>query len=309
MWRWTRLSLLVGVTVGLAASGVYYVLEWAEAILLYRTAGLQQPPFGAAMRLFDSGNTEPVWWLLMLLPAAGGLVTGLVIWFFAPEARGAGVNEVIDAYHNHRGRIRTRVPIVKLIATLATLGTGGSAGREGPMAQIGAGFGSFIAVRLKLRARERRLLLLAGAAGGISALFHTPLGAALWSLEVLYRSDFESDGMFPCLVSSVTAYSITTVIFDQGSLFTVPVSYEFAPLQLVFYGVLGLACAPFAVLWLKLPKFMASCWQRLPVPPWATPAIGGLLLGIFCLGVPWVFASGYGWMQDALRPVDARKFR
>ncbi|WP_428269625.1 chloride channel protein [Haliangium sp.] len=305
LFRWARLSLLVGAVVGLAAAGVFWVLEWGESLLIERleifpvvdTAGLGK-------RVLSSGGTlQSV--LLLLSPALGGLVAGLVIWRFAPETAGTGVDQVLDAYHNRRGRMRSRVPIVKMVATLFTLGSGGSAGREGPMAQIGAGFGSYLATRLGLGARERRLLLLAGAAGGISALFRAPLGAALWALEILYRRDFESEGLFPCLVSSVTAYSVFTTIYEQGSLFHVSEDYHFAPLQLVFYAIMAVACAPMGVLWVKLEVGSnVRVWQRLPIPIWLKPAIGGLLLGAMCVVLPWVFSTGYGWMQDALRPVD-----
>ena len=289
-------SLVFGLVVGLAASGVFYVLEAGGALMLSGLGGVE--------RQFDHSDIGNIWWLLLTLPTMGGLAAGLVIWRFAPETKGAGVDAVVDAYHNKKGRIRTRVPVVKLVATLFTLGTGGSAGREGPMAQIGAGVGSRVARALQLSPRERRLLLLAGAAGGVAALFRAPLGAALWSLEVLYHNDFESEGLFPCLVSSVTAYSVFTMIFGAGSLFSVPVSYNFHPAQLVFYAILGLACAPLAVLWLKLTRFQGRVWDRIKVPAWAKPAIGGFCLGALCLAVPWVFASGYGWMQDALRPID-----
>ena len=105
---------------------------------------------------------DPEWlWALLLVPSAGGLLAGLVIWRFAPETAGAGTGAVVDAFHNRDGQMRRRVPVVKLIATLFTLGSGGSAGREGPMAQIGAGFGSFVANTFGLSARERRLLLRA----------------------------------------------------------------------------------------------------------------------------------------------------
>ncbi|RMH38865.1 MAG: chloride channel protein [Deltaproteobacteria bacterium] len=306
LWRWAKLSLIVGAFAGLAAAGAFYVLEWAEAAVLYRLVGLRNPPYGAGEHLFSHESAGPVvWWLVLLVPAAGGLCAGLLSWRFAPEARGHGTDAMIEAFHFKRGRIRARVPFVKLLASLFTLGTGGSGGREGPMAQMGAGFGSYLSDLLGLGVRERRLLLLAGAAGGISALFRAPLGAALWALEVLYRDDFESDGMFPCLISSVTAYSVFTSIFGQGSLFAAPVTYEFRPEQLVFYAALGLACAPLGVLWIKL--FYGTerrVFDRLPVPPWLKPALGGLAVGALALALPWVFGGGYGWMQDALRTID-----
>ncbi len=306
LWRWGRLSLAVGAVVGLAAVGVYAVLEWGESLLV-RGVDIFPPmeTEGVGKRILSPGSSISAWWLLLLSPAIGGLIAGLIIWRFAPETRGAGVNEVLDAYHNRKGRIRLRVPIVKLVATLFTLGSGGSAGREGPMAQIGAGVGSYLGSKLGLSARERRLLLLAGAAGGISALFRAPLGAALWSLEILYREDFESDGLFPALVSSVTAYSVFTIIYGQGSLFHVDVGYVFHPAQLVFYGLLALACTPLALFWIGLFRFSQErIWQPMKAPMWLKPAIGGLALGLISIAVPQVFSTGYGWMQDALRTVD-----
>ncbi len=301
LWRWIKLSVGVGLVVGLAAVGVAWILDGGHTFLL--------------RELGDSSNTVPElrshWWLLLLLPSVGGLAVGLISWLWAPEVAGAGVDPMIDAYHNRDGRMRRRVPSAKLIATLFTLGTGGSAGREGPMAQIGAGFGSYLATRFGLSARERRLLLLAGAAGGISALFRTPLGAALWSLEVLYKDDFESDGLFPSLVSSVTSYSVFTSLRGPGSLFSVldqsglPVSFDFNPTQLLLFAVLGLACGPLGALWIKwLDITRQKLWPALPIPVWTRPAVGGLLLGTLCVAVPWVFGSGTTWIQDALRAVD-----
>lgn len=299
--RWARLSMLVGLVVGLAAAGVFWVLEWGESLLVHRLAESSLvSTHGPSKHLFAGGG---YWWIILLAPALGGLLAGLVIWRFAPECKGPGINEVLDSYHNQSGYMRPRVLIVKLIATLFTLGGGGSAGREGPMSQIGAGFGSYLGTKLGLSTRERRLLLLAGAAGGISALFRAPLGAAVWSLEILYRKDFESEGLFPSLVSSVTAYSVFTTIYEPGSLFHVPIRYSFHPTQLFFYALMALACALLGLFWVKfLTVSEHRFWEPLDVPPWLKPALGGLALGALSLAVPWVFSAGYGWVQDALRP-------
>lgn len=308
LWRWTRLSVIVGLVTGLAAAGVFWVLHWGESLLVARIDTFDGARFLDTARLGQrilSPGGPAQWMLLLFAPALGGLVAGLVMWRFAPETMGAGIGQVIDAYHNRAGRMRKRVPAVKLVATLFTLGSGGSAGPEGPMAQIGAGLGSYAADRLGLSTRDRRLLLLAGAAGGISALFRAPLGAALWSLEILYRKDFESEALFPCLVSSVTAYSVFTTVYEPGSLFFVSARYEFQPLQLVFYGLMAVACAPFGLLWIALLRNAhARFWTRLPVPMWLKPALGGLGLGALCVALPWVFSTGYAWMQDALHPLD-----
>src|SRR5262249_22672558 len=146
-------------------------------------------------------------WLLVLLPALGGLASGLLTTKVAPETQGGGGDAMIDAFHHRGGVVRKRVAWVKALASIATLGTGGAGGREGPTMQIGAGLGSTIAQWLKVGTRERRILLIAGVAAGISAVFRTPLGAALLATEVLYRDDFESDALVPALLASVVSYS------------------------------------------------------------------------------------------------------
>lgn len=304
LWRWIKLSVGVGLVVGLVAVGVVWILDEGQELLLNRLGGFTH----------SVPDLRARWWLVLLLPTAGGLIVGFIIWKIAPEVAGKGVDPVIDAYHNQRGVIRRRVPLAKLVATLFTLGTGGSAGREGPMAQIGAGFASYFATRFGLSARERRLLLLAGAAGGISALFRAPLGASLWALEVLYRDDFESEGLFPCLISSVTSYSVFTAITGPGALFTVldatghPATFDFDPAQLLFFAILGLASGVVGAVWVKWMGWSKTrFWPNIPVPTWARPALGGLLLGALCLAVPWVFGSGYGWLHDVLRGLDDPK--
>ena len=107
------------------------------------------------------------WWLVVLVPAVGGLISGILVFTWAPEAEGHGTDAMIRAFHKGGGLIRTRVPIIKAVASIITIGTGGSAGQEGPIAQIGAGFGSWLGRSLKLPPTDRRLLMLAGAAGGI----------------------------------------------------------------------------------------------------------------------------------------------
>lgn len=164
----------------------------------------------------------------MLLPAMGGLVSGWIVYTFAPEAEGHGTDAAIDAYHRKGGFIRGRVPIVKTITSAITLTTGGSGGREGPIAQIGAGFGSFLATTLKLSERERRIMMAAGIGAGVGSIFRAPLAGALFAAEVLYRDpEFESEVIIPAGISSVVAYCLFCLVFGWGSLFeSLPSSLE-----------------------------------------------------------------------------------
>lgn len=191
------LSVMVGLVTGSAAVLFYFATNSIEHLFLNNLAGYHPPREGAeavlAMgdQMIDTLAVDHRWFLF-LVPVIGGLISGFLVFKFAPEAEGHGTDAAIDAFHNKGGIIRGRVPIIKGLASIATIGTGGSAGREGPIAQIGAGFGSFIASKLRLTSADRRILLLAGMAGGIGATFRAPLGGALFAVEVLYKNpEFE----------------------------------------------------------------------------------------------------------------------
>jgi len=239
------------------------------------------------------------WWLVMLVPAVGGLISGILVFTWAPEAEGHGTDAMIRAFHRGGGMIRTRVPLIKAISSIITIGTGGSAGQEGPIAQIGAGFGSWLAHLLKLSPGDRRLLVLAGAAGGVGAIFRAPLGGALFAGEVLYSSTaFESAALLPCLASSIVAYSTFALFITPQPIFSLPAMSFRGLRELPMFMVLTLACA--AVGWLYVRVFYGLrdwFFKPLPIPKHLKPALGGLLLGILAVGFPQVMTGGYGWVQ------------
>jgi CIC family chloride channel protein len=245
--------------------------------------------------LFTPPDFETAKWVMFLLPAAGGLLAGIIIFTFAPEAEGHGTDAVIDAYNNKRGIIRKRVPIIKAISSIITIGTGGSAGREGPIAQIGAGFGSALATFLKLSDRDRRIMLICGTAAGIGSIFKAPLGGSIFAIEVLYKSDMETEGLVPAFISSTVAYSIFSSFFGWGHIFSMP-SFSFThPSELVFYGILGILCAATAILFVVIFYGMRNKFFRpLKIKPHFKPAIGGLFVGIIAMFFPQVLGTGYG---------------
>src|SRR6202035_3725557 len=130
--------------------------------------------------LFADAATSFRPWLLLVIPTVGGVLSGLLVYTLAPEAEGHGTDAAIAAYHHHQGKIRPRVPLVKIIASALTIGTGGSGGREGPIAQIAAGCGSFLGNALRVRPPERRILMAAGMGAAIAAIFRAPLAGALF---------------------------------------------------------------------------------------------------------------------------------
>ena len=153
------------------------------------------------------GNHSPFQpWCCWSIPTIGGILSGVIVFTFAPEAEGHGTDAAIAAYHDSKGEIRPRVPIIKIVASALTIGTGGSGGREGPIAQIGAGFGSFLG---GLSAQTGGAAHADGGRHGCRHRRHLPrpLAGALFAAEVLYRSpDFESEVIMPAGLACVTAY-------------------------------------------------------------------------------------------------------
>ncbi|RJX35174.1 MAG: chloride channel protein [Desulfarculus sp.] len=298
--RRIAISVVIGVVAGLGAIAFFFALEWARWFCLAYLTGAPAPAPAGEQLVHLPVATPYRAWLLFLIPAIGGLISGLVVYTFAPEAEGHGMDAMIAAFHNLKGFIRTRVPFVKAFASIVTLSTGGSAGREGPIAQIGAGFGSWVARVLRLSVRERRIFLLAGCAGGLGAIFRAPLGAAITSVEVLYREDFESEAIIPCVISSVIAYSLFTFVFGFQPIFATPGFAFRDPRELLAYATLGLLCAPVGALYVKTFYGTRDAFRRLSLPRHLRPMLGGLGVGAIALLVPEAIGGGYGYLQMAI---------
>ena len=295
---------VLGVLAGLAAVAFYALTDAITQGVYERFAGLVSPK--TAGQLFvTTGFFHRRWWLIVLIPALGGLACGAITTFLAPEVAAGGGNAYLEAFHRGRGLIRRRVLALKVLASSITLGTGGSGGREGPTMQIGAAAGSFLGRMLKVDDRERRILLCAGAAGGMGAIFRTPLGGAIFAVEVLYRDDIEGDALVPAVIASVTAYSVLITILGRGHEFALPshhggsaiVPPQALPLFIVLGVVLALGGIGFARTLAAAHHFFDKLEK---VPRWTRPAIGGLLVGLLSLLFPQVSGIGYGWLEAAV---------
>lgn len=294
-------SPIIGVVAGLGAAAFYFCLEWTQSLFLGRIEGYYPPPAGTE-------STEHImqlpthWWAVVLVPTIGGLICGILVYCFAPEAEGHGTDAIVKSFHRNKGAIRARVPLIKAIASIVTIGTGGSAGREGPIAQIGAGFGSFLATRLGLGDRDRRLLMLSGAAGGIGSIFRAPMGGALFVSEVLYSSTaVEFEAFVPAVISSITAYTVFASIYGQGLAFTTRATMAMDVSELPFYVGFAVVCSVVGYLYVKCFYGLRNrFFRKLPIPNLCKPAIGGLVLGIMALWLPQVMAGGYGWIQKGM---------
>jgi chloride channel protein, CIC family len=313
--RLLGLAILVGIVAGLGAIVFYLATRSVEHYALGGIVGYQP-----AVR--PGGEPKlgwlPVWtttfhpWLLLIVPTLGGVISGLIVFTFAPEAEGHGTDSVIESYHRKQGMIRPRVPLIKIIASAITIGSGGSGGREGPIAQIGAGFGSLLANLLRLSVADRRVLLAAGMGAGIAAIFRAPLAGALFASEVLYRSpEFEPEVIMPAAIACVVSYCTYGFFTGWEPLFSGAKDLTFTnPLQLGPYLLLVIFMVALAALYTRAFYGMVKLFHRLPVKRHFRPAIGAFLTGLTGLLLYYAFgrqqsvlsvlAFGYGSLQQAI---------
>ena len=322
------LAGLVGVVAGLGAVLFQYlshiVLDYGLTLVAgYTATGPMGEGTDAAVNKPLFGGFVP--WLILAVITAGGLLSGVLVYTLAPEAEGHGTDAAIKAYHRNRGLIRPLVPLVKIVASALTIGTGGSGGREGPIAQIGAGFGSFLARALRRSEYERRILLAAGLGAGVAAIFRAPLAGAIFAIEVLYRDeDFEAEALIPAFISCTAAYCV----FGLAAPYVLGVKTGFVPLFTLLPGLkfdnplllapltaLAICMAAASLLYVRSFYGFQKLFHRLKIPPHFKPALGALATGGVALALFYsmgrfgpqaqddslnVLSFGYGILQRLL---------
>jgi len=281
------LAILIGALAGYGAVLFKYILKYMQWVFYQDTSDM-----------LHIAETIPLWKKLVM-PAAGGLVVGLIVSFFASEAKGHGVPEVMQAIALRGGRIRKRVAAAKIFASAVTIGSGGSVGREGPMVQIGSSIGSSVGQLFKVPGVYMRTMVGCGAAAGIAATFNAPIAGVLFALEIII-GDFGVMQFSPVVLSSVTATTISRYYFGDFAHFNIP-SYSIVSLwEFCFYPILGVLTGFVALTFTTVLYGLEDRFDALPIPEWIKPAIGGILLGVIVANFPHVFGVGYGAMNLAL---------
>ena len=314
--------VVIGCLTGLASAGLYSVfLEIKNAVqFIYPAVGIDLPipedytavsgPLPGAA--FETAERKDIygwlvlpryWILILLIPTLGGLLCGLMIRTFAPDAFGDGTDYAVRAFHVRNGTLRNRVPITKTLSSFFTLGSGGSAGFEGPVTLFGSWTANCLSRGLQLNSRDRRTLMLAGASGGIGGLFQIPFGGAFFAVEVLYASSaLELAAILPCIAASIVGFLVFRAIHGDVHLITLPESTGIhSPLDsamfLLFVPLIALAALLFVM---SIRELRNRFFLRLPIADWVRPAVGGFLLGCIALVFPQVFGGGYEWMYQLL---------
>lgn len=245
---------------------------------------------------------EHFYWWMPISTTLGGLVAGLLIYGLAPETEGHGTDATLRAFHRNNGRVRARVPVVKTLASAITIGSGGSGGREGPTAQIASGFGAIVGHLFKLPDDERRTVVLIGMAAGLSAIFKSPLGTAIFAVEILYSGmAFEGSALIYTLISAAVSYAITGAFSGFTPLFFLPASDRvFVMSDLVWFGLLGILAGALGALMPAVYYRIRDWFASLKIPRVFKPAIGGFAVGVIGIVLPPIIGGGYGYLQYAL---------
>lgn len=296
--RMTLLSIVLGFIGAFSGFAFIWMLVQAQTYLL-SGIGHYTPP-----TVLDTTQTAlplELWWI-PVVTTLGGLISGVIVFLFAPEAEGHGTDAFIKSFHQDAGYIRGRVPIVKAVASAITIGSGGSAGREGPVAQIAAGTASRLSDGLGLTEQERRQMTVIGTAAGLAAIFKSPLGTALFAIKVLYSgSAFETSVLYYSIIATAVAYSVIGLFNGWSPLFILPEGLAFEhPLELLWFAALGLAVGVAGALVPTIFYGTRDIFRALPIPPYLKPALGGLILGVMAMFLPEVLGGGYGWIQLAI---------
>ncbi len=294
-------TVLLGVAGALSAQIFTLLVDLARWLFLGQLAHYHEPGLagegGAAQVIGPYGL-----WLIPLATTIGGLIVGVITEKVAPEAEGHGTGTAVRAFHRAEGFLRGRVPPVKMIASAITIGSGGAAGREGPVALVAAGIGSWYASITSRSDDDRRLLMLVGMAAGLSAIFRSPIGTALFAIEVLYSEMvFESGALLYATLAAIVAYALNGMFVGYTPLFRVPPNIGLrGPLDYALYLVLGIAAGLIAILLPVVFYGIRDAFRKLRVRAFLKPAIGGLIMGVIALALPQVIGGGYGWMQLAI---------
>ncbi len=303
VWIIALLAVAVGVIGGLGAVVFRWMIGFFHNVLF----------LGAFSFRYDANvHTEPGPWgaWVILVPVVGALGVAFLVKTFAPEAKGHGVPEVMDAIYYARGRIRPVVAVVKSVASALSIGSGGSVGREGPIIQIGSAFGSTLGQFIRMPTHQRVSLIAAGAGAGIAATFNTPIGGALFAMELMMTS-IRARTILPVFIATAVATWIGRLILGMNPTFDIPqlttaapeaINFAALPTLIVFGVIIGAAAALFvrSIYWFE------DLFDSIPGNYYTRHMLGMLIVGVMIYlllsrtGHYYVQGVGYATIQDIL---------
>lgn len=291
------IMIFLGASIGLM--GGYGAIAFRKLISFFTDLGWGSLTGMPGQELLTMAMAAP-YWIRVLVPAVGGFFVGAIVFYFAHEAKGHGVPEVMEAVALRNGRMRIRLIVAKSFASAICIGSGGSVGREGPIVQIGSAIGSAVGQLFKLNGDRLKTMVACGAAAGIAATFNAPMAGTLFALEVILR-EFASAQFIPIMVSSVVATAISRYYLGNFPAFQVTPYDLHSYGELPLYLVLGILAGVVAHVFTRVLYSMEDFFEEIKIPALAKPVIGGAIIG--CMGIffPQIFGVGYETITQVLQ--------
>ena len=283
------LAAIIGLAAGYGTILLRITIEFLQSIF-----------FGASVDGLVISLATLSWWQIIIVPTIGGLLVGLLVFYFMPSKKPEGIAQVIEASALREGKMSLRNGVVALLASATSIGAGASVGREGPAVHIGATIGSWLAEKLHLTKSMSRTLLGCGAAAAVAASFNAPIAGALFAHEVIV-GHFALSAFAPIVISSVVGTIVSRAYYGDYPAFTVS-EYAIESIE-QFPAVIGLGvcCGILAIIFMKSIAVSQDKFSKLMGPEWIRPAVAGFLVGLIALGFPQVMGVGYDATDLALK--------
>ncbi len=285
------LAICVGAIVALAAIVFRYLIHFTQAI---------------ALGEFQENIYEYVdsleWWHILGSTVSGGFVVSLIYFFFMNEKKAGAIAEVMHANSYNNTKMPLKDGIFSAITAAIALGTGSGAGREGPVVHLGATLSSWASNRLHLSPKMCRTLFGCGVAAAISASFNAPIAGVFFALEVVL-GHYALHAFAPIVISSVTATIISRMHFGNYPAFIIPDYQIVSLLEFPAFMMLGIVSALAAIIMIKAIFYTDDVANKMPIPLWARPPIGGLAVGLIAIFCPYILGAGYGTTDAALKNI------
>lgn len=283
------LGAVIGLAAGIAAYILYGLIAVITNLVYFHHFGFKLPNI----------TTNTLGWWVLIVPAIGGLIVGIMAKYGSDKIRGHGIPEAMEAVIVNKSRIAPRVALLKPISAAIAIGTGGPFGAEGPIIMTGGALGSIVGQILHMTAAERKVLLACGAGAGMAATFSTPIAGVIFAIELLLF-EFRARSFIPLVIATTIATTVHVLLIGPGPMFTVGhVNFDIT-YGLPFYVVLAVICGYMAVAMSRGLFWIEDLFEKLPVDQMWWPAIGAVGLGIIGFFVPRALGVGYGTISDIL---------
>ena len=300
--KWTVIGIIIGVISGLLVITAYESIRIFSSFFLSDLVRYIQPyPEDVANLSSDYSLYVLKPWLIPVILGLVGLVVGIISTKLSANMGKNGIDEISDQFHNKKSKFSLKISSLRSFFSILAVGSGMSGGVEDSLAHTGSTFGSIMGRIFKLDQEEIRIAIAAGMGSTIGGILRLPFGGAIFSLELLYRRDFIIKSVYPALLASITSYIISGIILDWPSFLYVPQEFitKTSLQSLAAYGIIAAIIGLIGIGYVRTVKIFQIHFEKMKIPLYFKPALGGIIIGIFAIGFPEILGTGYGWLQLA----------